>query len=426
MSRVRINLDMTTKLNQRTFGYELSGSEYELIFERDDMGYVRYISAKQGAFYLDPAPWLPTPKQEVYICKTRPFPPKGKLIEVTVLETERVRKLAGDMSVVQYDKKYVTDWHMADPNKLRGNRLIRKEDFLNVLSLPMRSERYDIVDTAYGVALYMMASPQLTDMEPGGINADVIGKMADRGGWAAFNHLGEIVPGEFRQARARNYYRSMESAYPLKPVGSVEVSLAYDDQTDVPVDIAIPFDSELRPFKMYSSELKDSMTLVRSFMLDAILFQPEVPPELERKVVDAMTEVNNNADQYKGNIPFRPDYGAVGTRLAGAMARLNFKTSVTADDLTNSVYHWSDALDRAHKIASTRKKFSGVYELTPDAVMLLADMKGMLDTGVPLTMTELRKRTRVFEWRVNDAFQLLRRAGHVYTPGGDRFGLIGD
>lgn len=77
-------------LSTRTYGYEFSGSEYRLIYEYDNMGYVRFLDRTKTIFQLDPSPFLHNPYKEVFIVGEKcPLPPDGKLIEVTVRETEK-------------------------------------------------------------------------------------------------------------------------------------------------------------------------------------------------------------------------------------------------------------------------------------------------------------------------------------------------
>jgi hypothetical protein len=78
---------VTDSLKKRYFGYELSGIEYRLIFEKDDMGYVRFKNKRENSFYLDPSPFLDTQKPDVYVIKAGDLPPAGQLIEVVVTET---------------------------------------------------------------------------------------------------------------------------------------------------------------------------------------------------------------------------------------------------------------------------------------------------------------------------------------------------
>lgn len=113
-----------TDLRNRYWGFELSGVEYKLIFEKENMGFVRFANKNKDIFYLDPSPFLNTVKPEIYVLEKCPVPPAGKLIEAIVRETEdkyNLNKTVVEKTLV----KYVIDWKIVDPNKLRTNLTIK-------------------------------------------------------------------------------------------------------------------------------------------------------------------------------------------------------------------------------------------------------------------------------------------------------------
>ncbi|WP_269852049.1 hypothetical protein [Methanosarcina horonobensis] len=64
-------------MQERTRGYEFSGAEYKLLFEKENMGYVRFRNQKLGIFYLDPSPFLRNPLNIIYVVKIGEIPQKG-------------------------------------------------------------------------------------------------------------------------------------------------------------------------------------------------------------------------------------------------------------------------------------------------------------------------------------------------------------
>ncbi len=104
-------------LSNREWGFQLSGIEYSLTFEKEDMGFVRFADRAQKLFYLDPSPFLDTVKPELYVLENGLSPKRGELIEVTVSQTDS--EVIPEKDVYKRMKyKFVKDWQKSDPNKL--------------------------------------------------------------------------------------------------------------------------------------------------------------------------------------------------------------------------------------------------------------------------------------------------------------------
>ena len=73
-------------LQQRMYGYSFSAIEKELIFQRENTGFVRRDECRRNLF-LDPSPFLKSPKREISSLLCEP-PAEGDLIETTVLEIQ--------------------------------------------------------------------------------------------------------------------------------------------------------------------------------------------------------------------------------------------------------------------------------------------------------------------------------------------------
>ncbi|OEU41199.1 hypothetical protein BGV40_16315 [Methanosarcina sp. Ant1] len=417
-------------LKNRMYGFELSGSEYQLIFEKDNMGYVRYTDKKNGIFCLDPSPFLNTPHNEIYAIKDRrtcDLPPKGQLIEATVSETERLDDLVNN-EIYSTMVNYVSGWQVVDPNKIRNNRLVNKEEFLDYMAIPLvkksiKEEKYFWEDIAFALGLYCVSSPQLTDFEPGGINTIVMGKDIGRSDWNIFKRVANIVPKEFRNVTSRNFYKSLETPEVLCPVNSTEVNLAYFNIKEVPIHIPMPFDVEFRSYLSYKDELMDYMSLARGFMLDTLLFNPKISDKLQRRIDEAMYFVIDEiicADA----LPCQQDIGSVIPKLTTAFARLDTQTNVTLENLNKSKELWTDLMTRAKHIVTAGIDIDKLYRQTPYEVRLLGELKELDETGVILIIENIKKHTKVPEWEVENTLKKLSISGYIYYKCDGTIGII--
>lgn len=410
-------------LRNRMYGFEMSGGEYQLIFEKENMGYVRFMDKVKGIFYLDPSPFLNTPYDEVYSIKAGSIPPKGQLISATVSESER-KYIQIKNGVKAITIKYITGWAFEDPNKLMGNRLVNVEEFLGSMTEPLRTAGYDIEDTGTVLGMCAVASPKTNDFEPGGLTSGVFCRRSSGKGWTAFNKVMTVIPSEFRRPASSHFYKSLESAEHIRPVNSIEVSLAYRETYGMPIHLPIPFDVELKPFNSYDENAKHFKPVARSFLIDALMFQPVIPEKYLKRLEGILNMVSEDVES-SGDTSFKRSFASALPKLAASIARLHRKTFVSADEMKESMEVWSGVVERSKRYAVMERSVSDVYALKPDEERMLAEIKGMKDTGIPLTISNLRLHTTVPDWRFDETLANLVAGSYVYFPGGDMIGLIG-
>ncbi|QIB90117.1 hypothetical protein FQU78_02775 [Methanosarcina mazei] len=417
-------------LKNRMYGYELSGSEYQLIFEKDNMGCVRYTDKKNGIFCLDPSPFLNTPRNEIYVIKDRrtcDLPPKGDLIETTVSETERFDNVVNN-EIHSIMINYVSGWQFVDPNKIRSNRLMNKEEFLDYMAIPFvkkssKEEKYYWEDIAFAMGLYCVSSPQLFDFEPGGINTVVMGKDIGRSDWNIFKRISNVVPKEFRNSRYPNFYKSLETPEQPCPVNCTEVNLAYFNVKEVPIHIPLPLDVEFRSYLSYKDELIDSLPLARGFMLDALLFQPKISDKLQRRIDEAMYFVMEEI-VHADALPYQQDIGSVVPKLTTAFARLDTQTNVTLENLNEGKILWAELMTRTKHVVTAGVDIDELYRQTPYEIRLLGELKELNETGMILTVENIKKYTKVPEWEVEKALKRLSTSGYIYYKFDGTIGII--
>lgn len=410
-------------LKNRYWGFELSGVEYKLIFEKENMGFVRFANKSKDIFYLDPSPFLSTVKPEIYVLENCPVPPAGKLIEAVVRETEdkyNLNKTVAEKTLV----KYVIDWKIADPNKLRTNLTI-KDDFLNYVSAPIPRSIYNFEDLQNCLALSIISSPQLTEIEKGGINSVVLGESNMRGQRAAITKIMSIVPNEFKKPTSRQYYKLLEDDSRPKPVNCNEVNLTYLNITNVPVHIPLPFEMKFNSVASYKENLENYLPLARAFMIDALLFQPEIPEVMQKKMENTIYDLISNIVS-NNSISHTPDIGSIIPKLTTSYARLDFKLNSTSNDLNEGKELWESLMGETETNSSNSRKLdtSKLLELNYDEEMLYMDIINLKDIGIDLTFENIKAKTSIMEWKFEDTLEKLKIKGRIYYLSNDKIGLI--
>ncbi|AKB46005.1 hypothetical protein MSKOL_0228 [Methanosarcina sp. Kolksee] len=412
-------------LKDRSRGYEFAASEYNLIFRMENTGYVRYKDKEKGIFYLDPSPYYNDPKSQIYAVKSGEFPPKDRLIEVTVTETETFYELKGqELDPVLV--KYTIGWKYINPNKIRGKDLASTEEFLEFLSTPVKNPNfYNIEDFRYCLGMCAISAPQITDLEKGGVNTVALDTHRDRQKWAAFKRILGIVPQEFRQPSSKNFYKFIENSEEIYPLNSREVNLSYFNVTDVPIHLPIPLNMAFKTHGEYKQSFEEYLPVARAYMINSLLFQPYVPEKIEKRMENAMyfilEEISSRED-----MPYYQDIGSVIPKLATSFARLNFKSWVTLNDLKSSTGLWSYVMDGSRHNTSELNKISTdyLYRLSPEAEILLKEITELDDAGVPLLLSTVKSYTKLFDFTFDNALRKLKVNGSIYFPSGEKIGLV--
>ncbi len=417
-----------TKLRERGNGFELSGFEQTMIFQKEDWGYVRWINRQMGMYYLDPSPFKNTPYDEIYVSPLNNLPPREKLISVTVRETDTYNDLdpiSGKLK--KFTIKIVTGYEIKDPNDIRGNRLLNSEEFMNAASLPISERNLPFENIRECLGMYLVASPKISIIEPGGINTVILGTHQKHDKWLNFKRMTSVIPKEFRYITSKNFYKSIENGAIPNPRNSNEVSLAFLNREDAPIQIPMPFeDLEFKPFSSYKEDFYERMPMAKAFVLDSLLYTPEIKFGLRRRVEEYMVfmveEVLASED-----MPCYQDVGSAATRLTMSIARLNFKMFATLKDLKEGVALWFEAMElskkqqqkRGGKRSNMNKKAS-----SPKADQLFEELKILNDADVPLTLANVKGYTKLSELDFEEALFKLKMAGKIYFPTNDLMALI--
>lgn len=370
-------------LSQRTYGYSLSEIEKEILFRNTNLGYVRPANTEGTVFYLDPSPFLKTPKREVYIAFCPP-PQRGTLVRVVVSETreEILKDRTGYYRLLIHS---VTSVQPVDPATLiRRNPLLRPDEVTGFFSLPFIGEEEIVDGIAMCSALYAISSPPLPEQR-GGINAAVLGKSKP---WNGFKRSMEIIPTELKRKSSDFFYRLSILEEDYTDIKSREISLAFLNPERIPMHIPLVLDVEIKNFSKYKEILQAEKPLVTAFMLDALLTQPVVPDNLQGSMIDTIYELVSDV-KGSGSIPYTQDFNALIPRLGASFARYNARFNVRSDDIKKGVDLWSDMFFRAKKIVSTQHPVSRLYRLSDAARRLYVDLNDIYGIENPIMVAEI-------------------------------------
>ncbi len=370
-------------LSQRMYGYSFSEIEKEILFRNKDLGFVRPANTEGTVFYLDPSPFLKTPKREVYVALCPP-PQKGALIRVFVSETreEIIRDHAG---YFRLNVHCITSFEPVDPATLiRHQSLLHPDEVTGFFSLPYTGEEEIVNEIAMCSALYTISSPPLPDQK-GGINAAVLGRSKP---WAGFKRSMDIIPSELKRESSDYFYRLSIQEEDYVNLKSREISLAFLNPERVPMHIPLVLDVEIKNLSKYKETLQVQKPLVTAFMLDALLMQPVLPDNLQGPMIDTMYELVSDV-KGSGSIPYTQDFNSLIPRLGASFARYNARFNVRSDDIKKGVDLWSDMFYRAKKIVSTQHPVAQLYRLSDAARRLYVDLNDVYGIENPIMVAEI-------------------------------------
>ena len=400
-------------LKNRIYGHSLSAIEKELIFSREDTGFVRQIHASGAVFYLDPSPFLQTPRREVYIAHCPP-PENGTLVtaSVSAVKQDTMKDRYGHYTLVV---KYVDSWSPVDPNTLVTKRgILSPEEIHDYFTKPYLGEEEVVDGIALCSALYAVSSPPLLEQK-GGVTAAILGK---RKPWLGFKKSLNIIPREFRQVTSPFYYTISEHEKKVENTIAAEINLAYLNPGQLPMHIPVVLEEvSVRPSPGYSLDMQSLNPMVTAFILDSLIIKPEIPRSLESYVADAFHTV---VEEFKGSgwVPYKQDFSSLVPRLSLSFARYHAHLKLSKKDVTQAVDLWSDMYYRAKKVVSTQYEVSRLYRLDDRSRKLYLDLVDSYGLEIPIPLQEVRRQITSFrnEWDFEEALDTLNRYGLLIKP----------
>ena len=395
-------------LGDRGYGYELSEIEKEFIFNRADAGFVRYNTVNGHSFYLDPSPYLRTPKDEIFVAENCQPPRNQEFVEVSVYNVEDViQKAKGGYS--KFHKKYITSWKSIDANKIvRRRRLFGPEDITNFFKSPYLGNKDIIEEICLCSALYAVSSPPISN-EIGGINAAVMGKKRP---WSGFKTIMGVIPKEFQQSSSRNFYKISDKEIVINPKRSLEVNLAYLNPESIPMHIPLALEVEAKTVSNYKENIKAESPMVRAYILDSLIIQPAIPNNLESCLTDSIYSLRND---FKGAgwVPYKQDLGSVVPKISLSFARLHSELKMTKKDIEEAVDLWSKMFYLAKQAVSTPLPVAKLYKLGDNERKLYIELTDIFGADVSIPEPEAIKNTSLSKLDYDEAIKNLNIYGLI-------------
>ena len=128
-------------LQDRSRGYEFSEFEKELIFRRENTGFVQYISKDGKLFSLNPSLFFESMKNEHFFAESCDPPPNNTFVEVEVSSADLTYTQTQDGFRKDVLKK-ICGWKPFDPRQIaQRQKLIAHDQIIQFFSHPFRASR---------------------------------------------------------------------------------------------------------------------------------------------------------------------------------------------------------------------------------------------------------------------------------------------
>ena len=401
-------------LYDRWQGSELSVLEKELIFNKDNTGFVEYDAKNGKYFFLHPSPFLNTPKKEIYYAKLCDPPAERTFVEVEI-ESEEECLVKGSQERITI--KSICSWKPFDPDLLAGQRkILDYEEILHYFTVPFRGEVETIEQIATCSALYSLSSPPIIS-EVGGINAAVLGKKAQ---WTTFRWSMNIIPQDFFQVNARYRYYISDQEKCMVARGCEELSRAIYRPENYIMDIPLVVEdaSPNQLSKDYKEIIKEEQPLVTSYILDALMLKPDPMSTVEKTITDAVYAIR---EEYKrtGYSPYKQNLGDAVPKLTSAIARLQRASKATQSDVESVVELWLDMHHKANKIYSSPLKVAKRYDLLDTARKLYVELHETYGLEYWIPLDEAAAKTTLHHEEFMVSLESLVFAGFAIRKAGE-------
>lgn len=207
------------------------------------------------------------------------------------------------------------------------------------------------------------------------------------------------------------------------PVGCSEVSLSYYNVTESPFDIPLPFNVEFKSKASYAENQGIIFPFARGFLLDTLLFQPDIANEDVKTFENIMYDSTQEFSRLYNVMP-NVRRGASVVRLATSYARLNFEAVASRNAMKKSTDAWAVLADEILTTGATAKSHSGVLNLPPDEMAVMNELTLMKETGIALTVANLIQRRLKLVKPLSNVLKKLVDKNYIYFPNKDTIRFI--
>jgi hypothetical protein len=333
----------------RSYRYQFSEIEKTIMFDRENLGFVRSIHRENLIFYLDPSRFLYTPYYEVYVIRAGPSPSPGDLIEVSIDSIEEQM-----INGILYSVKNVKTWKRIDPKTLIKNKKnIYPHELLWYFSVAYRNNDEDLKRVALGSVLSLLSAPQ------GGINTTVF---SDNQGWNAFKRtITSVLPPELLRIGSPYFYKISETDTSCPYRGGIESSYSVHSPGDTVMHNPFTIDCETKSTGWYRESQECYEPFIIAYLIDSILYRPEILPEHENFLIEKIYELMN---LHKiNNIPCRFDLGGSLQRAAASISRLFAERDAGRNEIKLAFDLLEDMITTTSRLYSTRYPPQSTLEL---------------------------------------------------------------
>lgn len=364
-------------LHDRMYGYQLSEMEKTLIFKLQYTGYVRLLERQKNMFYLDPSPFLPTPRYEIYVAQSCQTPVSGDLVKVTFDNTEKIA-YKGD----EYSIYYVKTCTRIDPNTLvKSRKLIDPEELLWYFKTPYQDKDDDLNGIALCSALSCLSAPPLaTDV--GGLNTAVF---SDKDGWKAYNKSMQVIPSNLRRTDSPYYYKISEKDEPADVQGPIEKSYALHHPDTTIMHNPLTIGCSTKRLGRYREAQESYEPFVTAYMIDSVLFRPVISSEHDDMIVNQIYALKNLSSL--NSMPCRFDLGTSIPRLVTSISRLYAKHEAADREIKMAYNLLEDMIDQSNNLFASSYPTKSLLKLESTdrkSYLFIAKEYGT-DTWIPET-----------------------------------------
>ena len=377
-------------LQDRSRGYEFSEFEKELIFRRENTGFVQYVSKDGKLFSLNPSPFFESVKNEHFFAESCDPPLNNTFIEVEVSSSDIAYIQTHDSFRKDVLKK-ISGWKPFDPGQIsQRQKLIAHDQIIEFFSYPF--QRHDEITESISTcaALYAFSSPPITD-NIGGVNAAILSKKTQ---WDAFKRPMNCIPREFFLQGSKYFYCISAKEKLIHPSKSEEINLAFLNPEKLMADIPIVIE-DISIKKMYGiqkDDIEDNRKFITAYLIDSLMIKPNPMETVVRQVTDAVYEIR---DEYlrSGISPYRQNLGDAIPKLSASIARLHLDAEVKPDYVKKVIDVWKEMHRRVRYRMGDSLSISKYYEFSDNTRKLYAELHDIYGKEYPIPMQEVIKIT---------------------------------
>jgi hypothetical protein len=395
-------------LIDRSIGSELSEVEKALIFDKkySNAGYVRYDPRNGEYFYLNPSPFLKTPKNEIYHISGFPPPPEHSFIEANIIDerTEILDNL-GDKWI---NVKEIDKWKLFDPSPIAAKRKIMDfREIIEFFTYPYKGEIESVEEVAGCSSLFAFSSPH-GEKSKGGINSAIFGKEFQ---WSLFNKPLQTIPPELRKPTSDYYYYISKIEKNIKKeTGEKNIAIYHPKKLLSDIPIVILDESQRKISKDYQEQLQIESKIITAHLLDALLLQPHATKKVETMMIDAVYRMQEECYS-AGLLPFNQNMDAI-PKLASSYCRLQSSSDIQPEDVNFVIELWFSMRRRAEKIESSPMKTNHMLELTGEARRVFVKLYDIFGAEHEISMAEAVREMKMDPKELELAVDSLENKGY--------------